>query len=64
MLEKEVNWTYWKENIGTDGFVDKLKTNYDLLRKEEYDVEKIAVTVATSSSKDLDDIVKIRYFIL
>ena len=45
---KEFDWEKWREDIATDGLVDKIQQNYESLISEKYDVEGIAKHVQDS----------------
>ena len=51
-----IEWNEWKDKIATVGLVEKVQKNYETLRTERYDVEKVADQLATTESKDLNDI--------
>jgi len=52
----EINWEQWKEEIFTEGLVDKVKANHDTLTSEEYNVENVITQLVSTPSKELEDI--------
>ena len=57
MIIKAIDWNFWKDNISTEGLVDKVKVNYNEIAKQEYQVEPISKAVINSQSKELEEIV-------
>ena len=56
---KEIDWKFWKDTIQTEGLVDKVKTNFETLQKEQYNIDGIVNTVISAPSKELENIVSI-----
>ena len=44
----EFNWSQWKNDLVTDGLVDKVQQNYETLMNEQYETEAIAQKVRES----------------
>lgn len=47
----EINWNYWKQNIRTEGLVEKLKEKNQELDKHSYNIDTLAAKSAISSTK-------------
>jgi len=60
--ESEINWEEWKDKIQTEGLVDKIKTNYDSLKEEKYNLESVTNAIISVPSKELEDISNELYF--
>jgi hypothetical protein len=56
---QDINWSDWSSRIITDGFVDKVKENYESQSKHEYELDKIFTDVFNRDSKAIDQIVNI-----
>ena len=54
---QEINWAQWKEQLFTEGLVDKVKANHDSLKEEDYNVEVIITQLVSAPSKELEEIV-------
>eukprot|EP00331_Platyophrya_macrostoma_P014224 CAMPEP_0176432130 /NCGR_PEP_ID=MMETSP0127-20121128/15210_1 /TAXON_ID=938130 /ORGANISM="Platyophrya macrostoma, Strain WH" /LENGTH=229 /DNA_ID=CAMNT_0017814241 /DNA_START=44 /DNA_END=733 /DNA_ORIENTATION=- len=52
----EIDWSQWKDVIQTEGLVDKVKTNFETLQKEQYNIDAIVNTVISAPSKELENI--------
>lgn len=57
-----VNWNQWKEQLFTEGLVDKVKQNHDSLKAEEYNVEGVISQIISAPSKELEEISNELYF--
>ncbi|CAK90349.1 unnamed protein product (macronuclear) [Paramecium tetraurelia] len=53
---QEIDWNHWKEQITTEGLVDKVQKGHDTLLQREFDVERICHQVVSSQSKELEDL--------
>ncbi|CAD8186752.1 unnamed protein product [Paramecium octaurelia] len=53
---QEIDWNYWKEQITTEGLVDKVQKGHETLLNKEFDVERICHQVVSSQSKELEDL--------
>jgi len=52
----EINWDQWRNEIFTEGLVDKVKANYESLTAEEYNVENVITQLVSTPSKELEEI--------
>ena len=51
-----INWEHWKNEIFTEGLVDKVQKNHTALTSEEYNVENVIGQVVSTPSKELEEI--------
>lgn len=56
MKLEEIDWAYWKDNITTEGLVEKVQKGHETLLNKEFDVERICHQVVSSQSKELEDL--------
>jgi len=56
-MYQEINWDQWRNEIFTEGLVDKVKANYETLTSEEYNVENVITQLVSTPSKELEEIV-------
>ncbi len=54
---QEIDWNYWREELFTEGLVDKVKANYETLTKEEYNIEPVVNQLVAAPSQELENIV-------
>lgn len=57
LMYQEINWDQWRNEIFTEGLVDKVKANYETLTSEEYNVENVITQLVSTPSKELEEIV-------
>ena len=50
--DNDIDWDEWSKNLETEGFVDKIKNNFNELMKEEYEREESMKEVLESESAD------------
>ena len=53
---KDIEWNSWKDQIASEGIVEKVQKNYESLISENYDIARCADQVTNQHSEDLDNI--------
>ena len=48
----EINWAEWQDKIATKGLVEKIKTNFEVLEKEEYNDAEIAEKISGAPTEE------------
>lgn len=51
-----IDFEDWQGRIATKGLVEKVKANFESLKAEQYEVEKVASQLASEQSEDLNAI--------
>jgi len=58
----EIDWNHWRNELFTEGLVDKVKKNYESLVSEDYNFENVITQIVSTPSKELEDITNELFF--